>query len=366
MATIRIENVSKSYGDIQAIKDISLEIGHGEFLVLLGPTGAGKTTTLRTVAGLAQPESGRIYFDDRCINDLTPAERDVAFVFQNLALYPRHTVFDNMASPLKARDLEKSVIERKVKDVAELLQIARLLKRKPGQLSGGEMQRVALGRAMVREPNLFLLDEPLSDLDAKLRENMRTELKKLQSDFGATFFYATPDQAEALSMADRIVVLREGEIQQIGTPDQIYRQPANIFVADFVGSPGMNFVPSVFMRTEKHASLDVGPSSFLIELSNEQEKFMKDYVDGEELTFGIRPEDIDITEEQRNNWIQTQVYVVETLGINNIVDVEIGEHILKVKTDSSFEPQIGDEVWIRFNKNKIHAFDEDNSAIFVS
>lgn len=269
-----------------------------------------------------------------------------------------------MASSLKARDLERTVIERKVQEVAEILQIAHLLDRKLRHLSGGEMQRVALGRAMVREPNLFLLDEQLSNLDAKLRENMRTELKKLQSDFGATFFYATPDQAEALSMADRIAVLKQGEVQQVGTPEQVYSQPANIFVADLVGSPGMNFVPCVFPMTDKQAYLDVGSSLFLIELSTEQKKFMTNCANGQKLTFGIRAEDIAISKDQRLDWIKAQVYVVETLGANNIVDVEIGKHILKVKTDSSFEPQIGEKVWINFNKNKLHVFDENDSAIF--
>jgi len=364
MATVRLEGVSKSYGDIQAVKNVSLEIKHGEFLVLLGPTGAGKTTTLRTVAGLEQPESGKIYFDEICINNLTPAERDVAFVFQNRALYPRYTVFDNIASPLKARNVERAVIEHKVKEVTEILQIAHLLERKPGQLSGGEMQRVALGRAMVREPNLFLLDEPFSDLDAKLRENMRTELKRLQSDFGATFFYATPDQAEALSMADRIVVLRGGEILQVGTPDQIYSQPANIFVADFVGSPGMNFVPCVFMMIDEQVYLDVGPSLFEIELLDEHRESMKNYADGQKLTFGVRAEDIVISGEPKHNWIEAQVYVIETLGANNIVDVEIGKYILKVKTEPNFEPQIGEKVWINFKRNKLHVFDENDFAIF--
>jgi len=364
MAEVRLENISKCFGNIQAIKDVSLEIKNGEFLVLLGPTGAGKTTLLRTVAGLEQQESGEIYFNDNCINNLSPAERDVAFVFQNLALYPRYTVFDNIASPLKAREIEKSIIVEKVKEVAQTLQIDHLLARKPGQLSGGEMQRVAIGRALIREPNLFLLDEPLSDLDAKLRENMRTELKKLQNDFGATFFYATPDQSEALSMADRIAVLNKGEVQQIGTPDQIYRHPSNIFVADFVGSPSMNFIPCLFMETEENSYLDVGPSLFLFELSDKQKEFMENFVDGQKLTFGIRAEDIFINREQKIDWTKAQVYVVETLGANNIVDVEIGEHILKVKTDYSFEAKIGEELWIRFNQSRIHVFDETDSAVF--
>lgn len=402
MAVARLENISKSYGDIQAVKNVSLEIKHGEFLVLLGPTGAGKTTLLRIAAGLEQPESGKIYFDNTCINDLNPAQRDVAFVFQNLALYPRYTVFNNIASPLKndktrkqengktgkrerrihrrlihritqrllrretkTRDLEKTVIERKVKEVAKILQIAHLLDRKPGQLSGGEMQRVALGRAMVREPNLFLLDEPISDLDAKLRENMRTELKKLQNDFSATFFYATPDPAEALSMADQIAVLKQGEIQQIGTPDQIYSQPANIFVADFASSPGMNFVPCVFVETDEHTYLDIGPSLFLIELSSEQKRAMRNCVDSQKLTFGIRSEDIAINMTGNLNSIQAKVYVVETLGANNIVDLQIGKHILKVKTDYTFDPQIGKDVWIRFNQNKLHAFDESGFTVIL-
>lgn len=247
MAEVRVENLVKRFEDVVAVNDISLEVKDGEFVVLLGPTGCGKTTTLRCIAGLETPDSGEIYIDGRPVTKLSPAERDIAFVFQTFALYPHMRVYDNIAFPLKAVKLPKEEIDKRVREVAEILRISHLLSRRPGKLSGGEMQRVALGRAMVRRPKVFLMDEPLTSLDAKLRAEMRAELKRLQTDQNATTIYVTHDQLEAMSMGDRIAVMDAGKILQIGTPMDVYNHPENLFVAGFIGTPEMNMIPCEFV-----------------------------------------------------------------------------------------------------------------------
>ncbi|MFQ6067752.1 MAG: ABC transporter ATP-binding protein, partial [bacterium] len=355
MANLRLVNLSKRFEDVQAIKALNLEIEDGELMVLLGPTGAGKTTTLRSVAGLEPPEEGQIFIDEVKVNKLPPAERDVAFVFQNYSLYPRYSVFENMASPLRARALPDDEIQTIVKQTAVVLHIDHLLERKPVNLSGGEMQRVAIGRALVRQPKIFLMDEPLSNLDAKLREEMRTELKRLQKDIKATFFYATPDQAEALSMADRIAVLRQGKIQQVGIPSEIYNHPRNTFIAEFVGSPGMNFLACVY---DKKNMLNIGPNLFTLRIpENLGHKITEEAADSE-LIFGIRPEDISLSRERRANYIQAEMDVMESMGSLNIVSLKLGGHILKVKTDPDFEARPGDPLWVDFAQEKIHIFDK--------
>src|SRR5688572_24886130 len=246
MATLEVSQLNKSFGRVKALQDVSLTVNDGEFLVLLGPTAAGKTTTLRCVAGLEKLDSGTIRLDQTVVNKFSPAERDIAFVFQTYALYPRKTAFENMAFPLQARAINAVQIRTRVEEIAQKLRITELLNRRPAQMSGGQQQRVALGRAMVRQPRLFLMDEPLTNLDFKLRVEMRAELKRLQRELAATFFYVTNDQVEAMSMADRFVVLNKGVVQQIDTPESIYDHPANLFVAQFVGSPRMNTLPCRF------------------------------------------------------------------------------------------------------------------------
>ena len=242
MTSLRIEGLTKRYGNTNALDEFSLKVDSGQFMVLLGPSGCGKTTAVRCIAGLVNPTSGHIYIGDQMVNQLPPKDRDVAMVFQNYALYPHMTVYNNIAFPLKMRKVPKNQIDDKVRNVANLLDIEDLLDRKPKELSGGQMQRVALGRALVREPKVFLMDEPLSNLDAKLRTYMRTEIKKLQKKVGITTLYITHDQIEAMSMADQVAIMKSGLIQQIGTPGEVYQEPANTFVADFVGSPSMNFL----------------------------------------------------------------------------------------------------------------------------
>ncbi len=362
MANLRLANVSKRFEDVQAIKDLHLEIEDGELMVLLGPTGAGKTTTLRSVAGLEHPEEGKIFIDEVNVNELPPADRDVAFVFQNYSLYPRYSVFENMASPLRARGTSKDEIQKIVKQTAVVLHIDHLLDRKPIHLSGGEMQRVTIGRALVRQPRIFLMDEPLSNLDAKLREEMRTELKRLQKNIKATFFYVTPDQAEALSMADRIAVLRQGEIQQVGTPSGIYNHPRNMFIADFVGSPGMNFIDCVY---EKKSMLNIGPHLFTLAIPQSWQDKITQEASNFELVLGIRPEDMSLSKEKRANYVQAEMDVRESMGSLNIVSLKLGGHILKAKTHPDFEARPGDPLWVNFDQEKIRVFDKATQRAIV-
>src|SRR4051812_2697440 len=243
MAHVELRSITKRYDHLTAVNNLSLEVKDREFVVFLGPSGCGKTTTLRSVAGLEHPEEGDILIDGRRVNHLSPADRDIAMVFQFYALYPHMSVYDNMAFPLRAVKMAKSELDQRVRDVAKVLHVEHLLQRRPGNLSGGEMQRVAIGRAMVRRPKVFLMDEPLTNLDAKLRSEMRAELKRLQNDIGATTVYVTHDQLEAMSMGDRIAVMSQGLLQQMGTPGDVYDHPKNLFVAGFIGSPAMNFLP---------------------------------------------------------------------------------------------------------------------------
>ena len=362
MANLRLVNLGKRFEDVQAIKGLNLEIEDSELMVMLGPTGAGKTTTLRSVAGLEHPEEGEIFIDEVKVNELPPAERDVAFVFQNYSLYPRYRVFENMASPLRARGMPNDEIQRIVKQTAVVLHIDHLLDRRPINLSGGEMQRVAIGRALVRKPKIFLMDEPLSNLDAKLREEMRTELKRLQKDIKATFFYVTPDQAEALSMADRIAVLCHGEIQQVDIPSEIYNHPRNMFIADFVGSPGMNFVDCLY---EKKNMLNIGPNLFTLAIPESQRDKITEEATNSELVFGIRPEDISLSKEKRANYIEARMDVMESMGSINIVSLKLGGYVLKAKTDPDFEVRPGDALWADFDKEKIHIFDKTTQRAIV-
>jgi multiple sugar transport system ATP-binding protein len=354
MARLVIEGLTKRFGRITAVSGLSLEAESGTITVLLGPTGAGKTTTLRCVAGLERPDGGVIRIGEQVVNDLPPKDRDVAFVFQNFSLYPRYTVFENIASPLRIRNISKEEIERRVKEVARFLHIDHLLSRRPIHISGGEMQRVAIARALVRNPRVFLLDEPLTNLDAKIREEMRTELKRLQSETGATFLYATPDQAEALSMGDRIVVIRQGHVVQVGTPQEIYHYPRNVFVADFVGSPGMNFVPAIF---EGENRLNVGPGYFTFTLPEDAASICRKNLKNPEVIFGIRPEDITISREKKESLYPAQVEVVEPLGVIQIVRLRLDGHVLRVRSEEGAQFEIGERVFFGFKKEKVRIFD---------
>jgi multiple sugar transport system ATP-binding protein len=353
MSSLSIQKVTKRFGSNIALNDLSLDIHDREFVVLLGPTGAGKTTLLRCVAGLERIDAGDIFIGQQNVKSQAPAERDLAFVFQNYALYPRKTVYQNIAFPLEARQASKAQIAAEIKKVAEVLHIGHLLDRRPAQLSGGEQQRVALGRAMVRRPHAFLMDEPLTNLDFKLRTEMRSELKRIQRELDETFFYVTNDQVEAMSMADRIAVLNKGVIQQVGIPQQVYEHPTNLFVAGFIGSPRMNLVA---------CSLDSNASTLVDSGNAWRLPIPKHYSDQiavsgntDTLLFGVRPEDIIISTE--NTGLSGDVYVVEPLGDRIIYDIRVGASIIKAKTPPTYRVQAGANLNLAFNMDRIHVFD---------
>jgi multiple sugar transport system ATP-binding protein len=364
MANIRLENITKRFGTFEAVKEMNLEVKDKEFVVFLGPSGCGKTTTLRLIAGLEQADEGSIFIDDVRVNNLSPSDRDIAFVFQFYALYPHKTVYDNIAFPLKAVKMPKSDIDVRVKEVANILHIGHLLDRKPNKLSGGEMQRVALGRAMVREPKVFLMDEPLTNLDASLRIEMRAELKRLQNDLGATTVYVTHDQVEAMAMGDRIAVMNRGMLQQIGAPMEIYNNPANIFVATFIGEPSMNLLNCQILQMNGKAFLKILHTDIFLEISDEWKKRIEDNVSDNNLILGIRPEDVFVYEEPKSESVETEVHVTEPLGSENIIDLSIrknpedgGNIILKVRTSPTFMVNVGQKLWMNFDMARIHIFD---------
>ncbi len=357
MASIRLEHVTKRFGAVTALSDVSMEIADGEFFTVLGHPGAGKTTMLRTVVGLEQPEAGDVYAGDERITDVYPGDRDIAIMFQNLALYPDKSVYKNLAFPLRQAKVPKQEIDRRVQEVAKTLRIEPLLERKPGKLSGGERQRVALGRAMVRDPRALLLDEPLSALDALLRLEMRAELKRLQRDLGRTVVYVTHDQVEAMSMSDRIAVLREGVLQQIDVPENIYHRPANRFVATTVGSPPMNFVPVVTRRTT--AAFELGHELFTTALSSQAAPALG-LADGDACQLGVRPEDVHVTS---GPGIPATVYVTEPLGGETVVDLELAGRLVKALVDPTLKLKEGENVRITFDGSRLHLFDEAGQAL---
>jgi multiple sugar transport system ATP-binding protein len=359
MADVRVENIVKRFDEVIAVNNISLEVKDKEFAVFLGPSGCGKTTTLRSIAGLEHPDEGNIYINDVLVNDFPPADRDVAFVFQFYALYPHMTVYDNMAFPLKAVKMPKTDIDERIKEVSKVLRIEKSLNRRPDKLSGGEMQRVALGRAMVRRPKAFLMDEPLTNLDAKLRSEMRAELKRLQRDIGATTIYVTHDQMEAMSMGDKIVVMNSGVVQQTGTPAEVYDHPANLFVAGFVGSPSMNFFECIYKQEDSKSILTIGKNDFRLEISESMGKRIQESATSAELILGVRAEDIFIRDDVSDDTVHAEVYVVEPLGSENIIDLRIGENMLKAKTLPTLLPDISQIVNIWFNKERMHIFDKN-------
>ncbi len=340
--SIKFENVTKTFGDTRVVDDLSLEIDDGEFVVLLGPSGCGKTTTLRMLAGLETVTTGDIYIGDERINDVPTQHRDLAMVFQSYALYPHMTIAENIAYPLRVRKLDKNERAKRVNDVAAMLEIESLLDRKPRQLSGGERQRVALARAIVREPRAYLMDEPLSNLDARLRVQMRGELKRLQHQLGTTTIYVTHDQAEAMTLASRVAVMKRGKLQQFDTPLNIYNHPANRFVAEFVGSPSMNFIDGridggVFM-------------SELIRIPVTKENT-------NQITIGIRPEHIRVLNEPQNGAIAATVYVTELMGNETFVFLTVGNNRLIARAPAEFRADVESPVWLRIVADKAHFFD---------
>lgn len=346
MSDVTLQQITKRFGTITALNDISFSVKDGEFFVLLGPTGAGKTTTLRVIAGLEQQDKGQVSFDGEVVDGLTPADRDIAFVFQQYSLYPTMSVYDNLAFPLRSplRRVPEPEIRKQVEEVAEKLRISHLLQRKTAHLSGGEMQRVSIGRAIVRNPRIFLMDEPLSNLDAKLREALRIELQHLQKTEGSTTLFVTHDQVEALTMADQIAVLREGRIVQIGTPTDIYDRPATMFVAELVGTPSIN----LFKASHQNGALYVENSSLEVPLGASTADLPAAFV------LGIRPEDI---QPDPNGNFSGQVTLIEPLGVETILHIKTGEQTLLSNISGMSSWRIGDTIRFNIVRERLHFFE---------
>jgi ABC-type sugar transport system ATPase subunit len=355
MAEIRIQNLTKQFGDFTAVKDLNLTIADGEFLILLGPSGCGKTTTLRSIAGLERQTSGDIFIGGRKVNELSPGDRDIAMVFQFYALYPHLTAYDNIAFPLRASNRPASEIDASVGRAAKLLRIEYLLKRKPNRMSGGEQQRVALGRAIVRRPSAFLMDEPLTNLDAKLRADMRAEIKHLQRELNTTMVYVTHDQTEAMSMAQRIAVMNQGVLQQVGTPLGIYDHPATLFVAGFIGSPPMNFV-DVALKDGEAPMLTNVRGDFKLLLAPQLRNMLMEKQNAN-LRMGIRSEDVQVIPNPADGDLKAQVYVREPLGDEIIYDLKIGDQMLRAKAPPTLRLNVGDRAGLKFDQTRLHLFD---------
>ncbi len=358
MARVRLENVWKRYGSVEAVKNLSLECRDREFLCLLGPSGCGKSSTLRMIAGLEYISEGNIYIDDKVVNNVDPYKRDIAMVFESYALYPHKNVFENMAYPLRVQKVPEADIRKQVQRAAEILDIAELLERWPRQLSGGQKQRVAIGRAIVRDPKVFLLDEPISHLDAKLRTHMRGELKRLHRDLDATMIYVTHDQLEAMTMADRIVVLNLGVLQQVGTPDEVFNHPRNKFVAGFLGDPPMNFIPCQLRGNGK--GYQVSHPDFTLQLpQNVSEKFINRPPAGPvDIELGLRPESFELSAKKPASCdMQGKIYVTEPLGEDVIIDVTMGDELIKAKTVIGQSWQIDGPIYLQVKYDRIHLFD---------
>ena len=356
MATVTFDHVTKRFGDVIAVNDLDLKVKDEEFLVLVGPSGCGKTTALRMIAGLEEQSSGDIYIGERLVNDVAPKDRDIAMVFQNYALYPHMSVYDNIAFGLKLRGMPKAEIERRVSEVADMLGLQRLLKRKPKELSGGQRQRVAVGRAIAREPAVFLMDEPLSNLDAALRIETRAQLQKLHQRIKRTTVYVTHDQVEAMTMGDRIAVMRDGLLQQIDTPENLHAHPANIFVAGFIGSPAMNFFPAKVDGTAEAPIADAG--FFKAPLDQRGARVL-----GRDVVVGIRPEDIEagsLVSQNGHLPIDARVDVVEFLGNEFQLHLSVGGQTFVARVDTRTQTQPGASLRVGFNKAKLHVFDKES------
>lgn len=362
MAEILLKEITKRFDKLIAVNDLNMKINDKEFLVLLGPSGCGKTTTLRCISGLEIPDEGRIYIDEADVTTKRASDRDIAFVFQLYALYPHMNVYDNIAFPLVTQRVNKKKIKEEVDRAVEILRIKHILKKRPRELAGGDQQRVALGRALVRRPKAFLLDEPIGTLDAKFREEMRAELKKLHVDIGATTVYVTHDQVEAMSMGDRIAIMNLGILQQIGTPTEVYRNPNNLFVANFIGSPGMNFVKCrVVKDSSGKVSINVLSIDQSLEASEKLKKLLTDksFID-KEVILGVRPEDVIMSLAKKDDCIDTKVYVVEATGSYNIIDVTLNkDERLRVRTPSTVEPAVNEKVYLNFDMDRITIFDPE-------
>ena len=373
MASLTLKGIYKKYaGGVTAVSDFNLDIEDKEFIILVGPSGCGKSTTLRMIAGLEEISEGELYIGDRLVNDVAPKDRDIAMVFQNYALYPHMTVFENMAFGLKLRKTPKDEIKRRVEEAARILDITHLLDRKPKALSGGQRQRVALGRAIVREPQVFLLDEPLSNLDAKLRAQMRTELSKLHIKLGTTFIYVTHDQTEAMTMGTRIVVMKDGFIQQVDTPQNLYSKPVNMFVAGFIGSPQMNFIDATLAKKDGRYVVEFGDdtSKFEVVIPESKKSDNLDEYIGKEVVLGVRPEDLKdeeiIVNSATTGLIDCNVEVTELMGAETYLYVQCAGVNMTARVSPRSTARPGDVIKMAINVNNIHLFDKETEKVILN
>ncbi|MCO5064974.1 MAG: ABC transporter ATP-binding protein [Rhizobiaceae bacterium] len=358
MTSIELRDVQKYFGALQVIKDMNLSIADGEFIVLLGQSGCGKTTTLRAIAGLETIDTGDILIDGQPVQHLKCSDRDIAMVFQSFSLYPHMTVFENIAFPLRATRMSKADVDKRVREIAQVLRINDLLDKRPSALSGGDMQRVAIGRALVRRPKAMLMDEPIGALDAKLREEMRAEIKRLHVKQGSTTIYVTHDQIEAMSLADRIVIMHEGRLQQVGSPTEVYARPANLFVAQFVGSPVMNIAAADVKSSRNSTEVGLGggdsrfgfPAALTAQLDAAQGR-------NGEITLGIRPEGVLVSREERQGYLPVETHLIEPLGSYDIVDLVVGQQLLRARTRSGYVERPGEKVYARIDPAQAHFFD---------
>ncbi|MEW9806142.1 ABC transporter ATP-binding protein [Mesorhizobium marinum] len=356
MTQIELRGVQKFFGAVQVIRDLNLKIEDNEFIVLLGQSGCGKTTTLRAIAGLETIDDGDVLIDGKAVQHLKAADRDIAMVFQSFSLYPHMNVYENIAFPLRATGMNRADIDKAVREVAKVLRITDLLERKPSALSGGDMQRVAIGRALVRRPKAMLMDEPIGALDAKLREEMRAEIKRLHLKQGSTTIYVTHDQIEAMSLADRIVIMHEGVLQQVGSPEDVYQHPENLFVAQFVGSPVMNVAGATIAE-------DSGAARVTVDGAPEGFAFPRELLGklngsaGRKLSLGIRPEGVLVAHEEADGFLPAEAHIIEPLGSYDIVDLQFGEQMLRARTRSGFVAKAGDRVFARLDPSQAHFFD---------
>lgn len=362
MSHVKLENVNKRFGDVEAVKDFNLDIEDGEFIILVGPSGCGKTTLLRIVAGLEQPTSGEIYIAGNPITHVSPKNRDIAMVFQNYALYPHKKVYDNLAFCLQIRKTPKQEIKDKVQATSQLLGISELLTRYPHQLSGGQRQRVAVGRAIIRNPKVFLFDEPLSNLDAKLRVSMRTELLDLHYRLKSTALYVTHDQMEAMTMGSRIVIMKDGEVQQVDTPKEVYENPANKFVAEFIGSPAMNIFDCIIQsHNDKLFAVSKG---LKLKIPSEKHQRLSSY-SGKSVKLGLRPEHFSLGQGETDSNFDALVRIVELLGAEQLLNLEIDDKRFTARLDPAVTFKLGETRQFSANMDMAHMFDPDTGMIII-
>ncbi len=370
MASLSLQHINKTYPNgFEAVKDFNLEIEDKEFIIFVGPSGCGKSTTLRMIAGLEEISGGTLKIGDRVVNDVEPKDRDIAMVFQNYALYPHMTVYDNMAFGLKLRKVPKDQIDKMVKEAAKILDLEKLLDRKPKALSGGQRQRVAMGRAIVRDPKVFLMDEPLSNLDAKLRVQMRTEISKLHQRLGATIIYVTHDQTEAMTLGTRIVVMKDGVVQQVDSPTNLYSKPGNLFVAGFIGSPQMNFLDAKVNVKGKEVSLQVGPHAIKLPAAKAQKLIDGGYA-GKTVVMGIRPEDVHDDEAfiaaNPDTIVDATIHVYELLGAEVFLYFDVEGFNMTARVDPRTTARTGDNVRFALDPEKIHVFDKETELTITN